>query len=495
MVLIPICANSQSWQPFYPEETAFYITEGDYQAARHDVGIGIPSGSILGFDLIDSTNIESGVYYRNTSIVNSGYTGECHDLVEWSGKLVNTGQRWISVTQSGDTIYWPNSQQDTSLLARITEDSAIVVIYGGQSLSSEAIRDDSVRVYTTLLLVNDSALLDDTLSGHTISVGKELGLIRSFLPFCFPNQLVFIDQIAQGRSGVLKGFGMSGVYNYQVGTELHYKTTHEHGLAGGNVPFERIIEREAFEVLTAEVDPISDVVSYSLEREYAIKELTYVPESTGGYLVESADTFYTDTVVWDNTNLEDFFLDEMPRELVTTLGPPSDYVAISFERYPTGNHALSKTTNHYFFDTCGVSHIPYVDGDSKTTVLLEPFGLRSEYSVEFQNSEYHSISKDLEYYQSFQTIYGSPLPALGLKSAPETNVSVYPNPTQNWLRITSDKPIGGIKLWNLKGQLVYDDVSEIQSSYQLNMSGLTNGVYLLELVTKAERSQHKIVKY
>ncbi|MDX1447063.1 T9SS type A sorting domain-containing protein [Lishizhenia sp.] len=71
----------------------------------------------------------------------------------------------------------------------------------------------------------------------------------------------------------------------------------------------------------------------------------------------------------------------------------------------------------------------------------------------------------------------------------EVLIDVYPNPTNGIVHIESSSKIVHIRVRNALGQ----EVSVSRDSH-LDLSGLENGIYLLEITTNAGRSLHKLVK-
>ena len=80
----------------------------------------------------------------------------------------------------------------------------------------------------------------------------------------------------------------------------------------------------------------------------------------------------------------------------------------------------------------------------------------------------------------------------GFLSTPEyefDNISIYPNPAQNTLHIKSSLPIDTIQVFNLLGQQVLKS-----KATTLDVSNLTQGVYLVKVVSNRREVTYKIVK-
>ncbi|MHC1707330.1 MAG: T9SS type A sorting domain-containing protein [Bacteroidales bacterium] len=60
----------------------------------------------------------------------------------------------------------------------------------------------------------------------------------------------------------------------------------------------------------------------------------------------------------------------------------------------------------------------------------------------------------------------------------DNNVSVYPNPAENILNITSNTTISKVAIYNVSGTQVKESLNEF---HQINVSDLANGVYLLRI--------------
>jgi hypothetical protein len=80
---------------------------------------------------------------------------------------------------------------------------------------------------------------------------------------------------------------------------------------------------------------------------------------------------------------------------------------------------------------------------------------------------------------------------LGTSEIKKITVGVYPNPTNGILNIKTDSEISTVNVTNIVGQSL-----KIQySNHQVNMQGLPNGVYIVELVLKnGQKISKKVIK-
>ncbi|MBL7944068.1 MAG: T9SS type A sorting domain-containing protein, partial [Flavobacteriales bacterium] len=73
-------------------------------------------------------------------------------------------------------------------------------------------------------------------------------------------------------------------------------------------------------------------------------------------------------------------------------------------------------------------------------------------------------------------------------------LSVYPNPANNYLQIESVDPIDAVHLYTLCGQRVLSEIPGGKQRITLNTASLDAGLYLLETVTSGGTGKrHRIV--
>lgn len=99
----------------------------------------------------------------------------------------------------------------------------------------------------------------------------------------------------------------------------------------------------------------------------------------------------------------------------------------------------------------------------------------------------------------------SPVPKVveAIKVDPEINltITIYPNPTQGDLRVeltgaTSDQlsvPSNAIKVWDMQGRLLIS-LKSIGSSNVVDLSGYSNGTYIMQLFFGGRVKEYKIIK-
>lgn len=70
----------------------------------------------------------------------------------------------------------------------------------------------------------------------------------------------------------------------------------------------------------------------------------------------------------------------------------------------------------------------------------------------------------------------------------EQNFSLYPNPTSNWINVTTGFEIEKIQVKNILGEIIMTS-----KNHQLNLESLTNGIYFVEVYNKTKKYVKKVV--
>lgn len=76
-----------------------------------------------------------------------------------------------------------------------------------------------------------------------------------------------------------------------------------------------------------------------------------------------------------------------------------------------------------------------------------------------------------------------------------SNISIYPNPFSDKLFLTlNNVEISQLKLYDLKGNLVFSDIIQNTTNYHADLQELTIGVYVLEINIEGKKITEKIIK-
>jgi len=83
---------------------------------------------------------------------------------------------------------------------------------------------------------------------------------------------------------------------------------------------------------------------------------------------------------------------------------------------------------------------------------------------------------------------------MGVESIVEDNsITLYPNPTNSEVNISSENIINSIEIFNSLGQRVYQSVVN-SNTKTIDISSFTNGVYILGVNTENGVIREKIIK-
>jgi hypothetical protein len=85
------------------------------------------------------------------------------------------------------------------------------------------------------------------------------------------------------------------------------------------------------------------------------------------------------------------------------------------------------------------------------------------------------------YYQSTSNLEDEGIINTGITSVKAGEISVYPNPFDSYFTISSETPIFSIRLYNVLGELVFEENNILKRTYIVNRQNLVSGAYMLEL--------------
>lgn len=80
----------------------------------------------------------------------------------------------------------------------------------------------------------------------------------------------------------------------------------------------------------------------------------------------------------------------------------------------------------------------------------------------------------------------------GMEEMNNISMNVFPNPSNNRIYIDIEKPIMGLAIYNLKGQLVQNSDHIVSNTYDI--SPLKTGIYILKIKTNDGFGLHKLIK-
>ena len=81
--------------------------------------------------------------------------------------------------------------------------------------------------------------------------------------------------------------------------------------------------------------------------------------------------------------------------------------------------------------------------------------------------------------------------AIGIENVSENSISVYPNPANELVNITTSGK-GKVEVYNIAGELIYSEIINNVNS-TIDISNFVDGVYLLEITSNEQRYNHKLI--
>lgn len=82
---------------------------------------------------------------------------------------------------------------------------------------------------------------------------------------------------------------------------------------------------------------------------------------------------------------------------------------------------------------------------------------------------------------------------LGVEDISKNEILFYPNPTNDLLNVTSKQTIDQISIYSVLGKKVVQ-ISPQERNIEINLTTLSQGVYVMKLISEGKTSTHKIVK-
>jgi hypothetical protein len=90
-------------------------------------------------------------------------------------------------------------------------------------------------------------------------------------------------------------------------------------------------------------------------------------------------------------------------------------------------------------------------------------------------------------------VYYSRPPIVSVGEINAATFEIYPNPTQNNLRITANSPVERIEVFNLVGERVAD-VQPMANNTNIDLAAQSQGIYLVKVTINGQTSVRKVVK-
>ncbi len=454
-----LAAQAQSWAPFYPNDTSYYLDAG---------------GKMFGLATVDSIVVSNTVQYKvyrtleyDSSCFNDRYNINTNKPI-WAGAEIHKATNGIyhffnnnldtiiiqSLASVGDSWRFYTKNPSEYIEATITGIDTTTVLGGIDSVKT---------IRLTATITGDTTL--SQWDGMELQLSKSNGLVSMPQMLSFPanNRVVTQTQI--------KPLKYSEVYNYNIGD--YFQVKREYNTFGGT-----FVTVTLKTVLDKVVTNGGNTVTYT-------------------FLSETQPRFNIDTIVTTYNNFNDYIGSALPNNAEETGDVNLPLLKADMALYTGPEVALQgkRTTQLWetqFYvqasDTCWNWEQIIYDG-GEPPIHFECLGPLIRYS-----SGVDGITNEtLVYYNLCGQQGGSKL-ILGVEELPETQIKIHPNPANDVVEINNTSPTRyAINLVNLQGQLLQTSASEPASNTQLDVSLLPLGMYIIQLNDGARTYFKKVV--
>jgi len=164
---------------------------------------------------------------------------------------------------------------------------------------------------------------------------------------------------------------------------------------------------------------------------------------------------------------------------------------------PIGNWDVSNVTDmSYMFRDASAFNQPIGDWDvSNVTNMVSMFMESSAFNQDISSwcvtnidSEPTGFSIDSILTESNMPVWGT-CPSFGLDDQNRLDISIYPNPSSDYISVNIDSELEAVVFDLLGKELIRENISG-----RLDISSLEKGTYILNLTEGANTSTHKIIK-
>ena len=295
----------------------------------------------------------------------------------------------------------------------------------------------------------------------TIVLSKNYGFVKVFPFIAYPNnQLPIRGLIGLEYENNKYGYEYKlteHFSSYQTGYQLHFET-----LSKSIYPFKsRIIDKHIGEYY----------IDYDMEYCYE-----------NGDLVNQTKRFYP-TLYPGQSIL--FDSNEDPKGFYRVFGTSSNWNGY--------DEVLLQFYNYYFYGEYNGVFV-WMDeiGDGSNCISPPIYRVNNLFWAEYESCPDYDFIIQYVYTGDFE--YGEPYTfecEVGNEELHNSKLSISPNPSNGIFKISSSQKIEELKVYNINGQIVWQ-VKELKET-QIDLSNLSDGLYLLETKTENQELIHQKV--
>ena len=160
---------------------------------------------------------------------------------------------------------------------------------------------------------------------------------------------------------------------------------------------------------------------------------------------------------------------------------------IVFKGFKVGSKVKGIDADTFGNNTLTFSNLDFVTTDALSTISTQ---LTSTHA-EILSAQATGTGSTEDHFYTWTAYFSGGKGTLSVEeNSVKTPFSVYPNPFNNDLNVSSQIKVESLRLYNISGQLV----KQVKNSNSMNVSELAKGIYILEVTADASREIRKVIK-
>jgi len=160
---------------------------------------------------------------------------------------------------------------------------------------------------------------------------------------------------------------------------------------------------------------------------------------------------------------------------------------IVFKGFKVGSKVKGIDADTFGNNTLTFSNLDFVTTDALSTISTQ---LTSTHA-EILSAQATGTGSTEDHFYTWTAYFSGGKGTLSVEeNSVKTPFSVYPNPFNNDLNVSSQIKVESLRLYNISGQLV----KQVKNSNSMNVSELAKGIYILEVTADATREIRKVIK-
>ena len=160
---------------------------------------------------------------------------------------------------------------------------------------------------------------------------------------------------------------------------------------------------------------------------------------------------------------------------------------IVFKGFKVGSKVKGIDADTFGNNTLTFSNLDFVTTDALSTISTQ---LTSTHA-EILSAQATGTGSTEDHFYTWTAYFSGGKGTLSVEeNSVKTPFSVYPNPFNNDLNVSSQIKVESLRLYNISGQLV----KQVKNSNSMDVSELAKGIYILEVTADASREIRKVIK-